>query len=439
MGGAEAADPSLRNGTLSECRHNQNNFPHSTTHGPDLRIRNVRLRLAANLPLYQTSSSAKSAFRARGRFDPRLEMKLRAWLIMTMVFIAYLMLFLPHLVAEETPISASTPAEQLSIPLADQIKIKESETKEAASSANPMMMGGPGGGSGMGQGPGYAALWVPQQKVDGTNQQLGTLRQDLNLGFPLWIDGPDRLMLTGGIASLNFLGDRFQLKDSMRTLPDQFWNIRLGLMYMHRFENGWQGMFMANIGSASDQPFQSTREMQLSTIGSLRVPSGERNAWLFSVMYSPTNELRFPIPGVAFQWNPSDAFQMSLGIPFSFRWKPTPDTYWQASYMPLRNINTEFGWKIHDGPVTVFGGFSWANESYFLADRIDSQERLFLYSKNLGGGLKYQLLQRLQLELSGGYAFDRFLFTGNRYQDNSNDRLGLGSGPFGRLAFRLKF
>ena len=55
--------------------------------------------------------------------------------------------------------------------------------------------------------------------------------------------------------------------------------------------------------------------MNVSMNGMLRIPQGEHNAWLFTLMYSPTSQLNFPIPGVAYSWNPSPQFHANIGLP----------------------------------------------------------------------------------------------------------------------------
>ena len=73
----------------------------------------------------------------------------------------------------------------------------------------------------------------------------------------------------------------------------------------------------------------------------LRIPQGEHNAWLFTLTYSPTGELNFPVPGVAFSWNPSPQFHANIGLPLMVMWRPTDDWQFQASYMLIRTIHVK--------------------------------------------------------------------------------------------------
>ena len=86
--------------------------------------------------------------------------------------------------------------------------------------------------------------------------------------------------------------------------------------------------------------------MNLGVNSMLRVPQGEHNAWIFSVSYSPTSELNFPIPGVAFSYNPSPQFHANIGVPFHMTWRPTDDWQFQASYMLIRTIHVKSQYRI---------------------------------------------------------------------------------------------
>jgi hypothetical protein len=83
-------------------------------------------------------------------------------------------------------------------------------------------------------------------------------------------------------------------------------------------------MLMFDIESASDEPFQSSREIKYTMGGFYRKPAKNgRDSWMFGAIYSPTGWPDFPIPLLAYQWNPSDSFHLSIGLPLSMNWKPT--------------------------------------------------------------------------------------------------------------------
>ena len=56
-------------------------------------------------------------------------------------------------------------------------------------------------------------------------------------------------------------------------------------------------------------------------------------------MYSPTSELPFPIPGVAYVWQPADNFRMNIGVPFMVMYRPVDDLTLDFSYMLVRTVH----------------------------------------------------------------------------------------------------
>ena len=57
----------------------------------------------------------------------------------------------------------------------------------------------------------------------------------------------------------------------------------------------------------------------------------------------------------------------------------------------------------------------------------------------LSTGVRTPLFQKLTVDLSTGYMFDRFYFTGQDYNDRNHDRLNIGSGVYAALEASLRF
>jgi hypothetical protein len=283
----------------------------------------------------------------------------------------------------------------------------------------------------------YRLTWMPDASVSGQNTKLASWRNDLSAFFPFWQDGPDAVS-----GSVRVRGEFFHtdavLPDTGRPFPDELWNINFGANYRHLFDNGWVGGVGVSVGSASDKPFHGIDEMTLGVHTFLRIPSGEHNAWLFSLAYSPTSELHIPIPGVAYIWQPSEQFRMNIGLPFQLWYRPIDDLTLDFSYMLLRTVHAKATYRLLPD-VFVHGGFDWSNESFFLADREDRNDRFFSYDKRLSGGVLFRLTPKASLDLSGGYVFDRFYFEGQNYSDRNRDRIDVGNGPFVSGQFLLRW
>lgn len=285
-------------------------------------------------------------------------------------------------------------------------------------------MGGPGLNT-----PGYAATWYPGSSTSLAATELELIRQNLSGAIPVYKTEEDTLLLTGGVRNTSFYTTA-QLPDTQRAFPDELWNINLGLMYLHKFGNGWSSGLNTTFGSASDKPFHSLHELNLSFLGFLQVPAqNERDAWLFSLMYSPVGNLAFPIPGLAYAWKPSEELQASLGLPFSLMWKPAENLTFNAFYVPLTNINARATLRLTPA-ASLYAGYEWLNEAYFLADRAARDDRFLALEQRLIGGLRWDVWAHGALDVNAGYAFDRYYGEGENQFSDLRDRIDVGSGPF---------
>jgi hypothetical protein len=283
----------------------------------------------------------------------------------------------------------------------------------------------------------YRITWFPEQPVKGQPTNLGEERQDLSAMYPLWQNGCNELS-----ATLHVRNELYQtgaiLPTTGRPFPDDLWDVRLGAMYRHLFDNGWVAGGGFNVGSASDKPFHGFDEMTVGVNAFLRIPQGEHNAWLFSIAYSPTGELSFPIPGVAFLWQPADNLRLNIGLPFAVMYRPVDDVTLDFSYMLLTTVHARATWRLCKA-LRVYTGYDATNEAYFLADRQDVHDRFFYYDQHVSAGLQYFLARQALLDLSAGYSFNRFFFEGQHSSDKDRNRVDVEDGPFLSLRFEWRF
>ena len=299
--------------------------------------------------------------------------------------------------------------------------------------------GGPGGG-GMGPGgggaPGYQVTWSPARAVRDTAHDLAILRQSLSLGAPLWTNGSDMLMANVRVANMA-IDTGASLPDSGLAMPDELWSVNVGLNYMKALENGWMVGTMVGVGSASDRPFHSIREMTFNLMGFLMMPArNERDMWRFSLMYMYGGPANFPIPGVAYVWRKSDDLTITLGLPLSVDWRPRDDLSFSLMYVPLNNVTARATWTASE-QLSAFTGYEILNESFFLADRADSQDRFFSVEQRLASGVVWSLGPNAAVELNGGYSFGRYFAQGTNQWASLTDRLDVRPGPFAGLSLRL--
>jgi hypothetical protein len=284
----------------------------------------------------------------------------------------------------------------------------------------------------------YRATWFPDSSVSGQPGRLGYVDESLSVSVPVWQDLIDEITASISVRDESFHTGGLILPDSHIPFPDELWNIRIGAGYRHVFENGWIAGGNVNFGSASDKPFHSLDEMFVGVNAFLRIPQGEHNAWLFTLNYSPTGELPFPIPGIAFIWCPSPAFQAHIGLPFALMYRPTEDLSFEFSYMLLRTIHARANYRL--GPtMRAYIGFDWSNESYFLAERTDNNDRFYYLDMRLTTGMQFLLPRHILLDVSGGYVFERSYFQAHSSNQSNFDRLDVNPGPLIGLRAGIRF
>jgi hypothetical protein len=309
----------------------------------------------------------------------------------------------------------------------------EPDPAPRAAPGNPFGDDGPGG-------PFYRAEWYPQRPVIGQASDFGMVRQQLNLGAPVWRDRDAGHMLIGNVRVRHTQFDTAAvLPESGRAFPGELWNVSFGATYIHKLENGWTAGGSLQIGSASDKPFNGIREMTLGGIAFLRVPAHrDPDTWTFGLAYFPNGQINFPLPSVAYDWNPTDRLRVSIGLPFAVRWQPTDEWLVQIRYRPLTQVDARVSWTPHER-VTAFGGFEWTNEGYFLAGRPNRDDRFFGFEKRLFAGVTVYPHKRIGVEASTGYAFDRVYGTGQTRRTAEDRGVEIGPGAFLALAVRGRF
>jgi hypothetical protein len=274
----------------------------------------------------------------------------------------------------------------------------------------------------------YQDRFFPEADVHGQTTSLGWLTQDLSASTPIWSGDKSVVSLNAGVRNQVFQGAAV-LPSSGTPIPDTLWDIRLGIGYQQTFANDWTMGLSANVVSASDKPFDGTDEIKFGLQGMLRIPVREHDAWILSLTYSPTSQLPFPIPGVAYQWVPSPQFQMLIGLPTVVLYRPTEDLSFTLMWVPITNVRARASYRLMPG-LHVYLAYEAANDSYYLSDRTDDQDRLSEYDQRVSGGLKYSPARWFSADVFAGYSFDRYFDMGHSYGDRNGNRFDLSDAPF---------
>ena len=212
-----------------------------------------------------------------------------------------------------------------------------------------------------------------------------------------------------------------QISNGGPTVPQSLWTEQSGVQYARQMDGGRAWGASARVGSDSDRLFNSIHETALSLSVDAKVPSGERNAWMFFLNYS--NNRYFlsgvPIPGVGYQFQTeSGRLRGIVGFPFAaLFWTPAPRWDARLSVFGPRRINADAGYRIA-GPLRLHGGFDWGGQTWLRAGRADNADTLNFERKRLYAGIEAPLPLRLMLDLSGGRQFDQLFYEDHAFSPN---------------------
>lgn len=280
----------------------------------------------------------------------------------------------------------------------------------------------------------YQITPYSKEEVEGQGKAFQSTSHSAFLSAPLRQD-PDHEWTLIGSLRLKENDTSALLPDTSESFPERLWNIRLGSQLRRRFSNGWIGGGWITVGSASDQPFESEAEVMAQATFFARIPSADRNAWLIYLNYSRYREFLpyLPIPGLAYWYEPSSQVRLIAGIPFSFaEWKPTENLSLELFYFLVRTVHGKVIYRVRSD-WRMYGSFVWRNEYHFRYDRKKNEDRLSYYEKKCMVGMEWNFSGGPFLDLAGGYAFDRFYFEGEGYDDRDKNRLNLENGFFAQM------
>jgi hypothetical protein len=286
----------------------------------------------------------------------------------------------------------------------------------------------------------YRFTFYPDREVEDQNTDFGLSEHRVTLFLPVYQDAANEWGLSGRVRFQD-IDTSARFPEAGGRFPSELWEASATASYRHKFDNGWIAGVALTAGSASDKPFHSVDELFYRGALMLRVPQGERNAWIFSILYASDQDifdLNVPVPGIAYVWNPSDRFNIVIGVPFSsIQFKPVETLTLEAQYFPERRVRARATWEIFR-PLRAYVDFDWDHDKWFRSDRDDKDDMIFYYEKRLTAGVRFDL-RNVGFEVSGGWAFDRFYFEGESYSDRKDNRISVEDGPFivGRISVRF--
>ena len=286
----------------------------------------------------------------------------------------------------------------------------------------------------------YRARGFFQAGVDGQQAEMCYVDHLLTAAVPIHQDEQTAWTADLTVGALHSDTDG-RLPATRDAFPPALWDVRVGLSHRRRLSEAWTLGLRAEVGSPSDRPFASGSETVVAATGTLRWDTGESTAWAFLLNWTNDREfLRYaPLPGVAWLYEPSDDLSVMAGVPMSSaRWRPAPRLTLEGTYLLLRTVHAKVSYELAK-PLSVYAAFDMENRRYLRHDRADDDDRLAYYAKRVAGGVRWRITRYTVVDVSGGWAFDRFFFEGEDYDDRGRNRLDLADGAFLALTCRLRF
>ena len=119
-------------------------------------------------------------------------------------------------------------------------------------------------------------------------------------------------------------------------------------------------------------------------------------------------------------------------MPSSVTYRPTERLTLQAAWRPLTNIDVTATQLLSDG-WSLKGGYRTQTDTFFLSERANDDERLFLFDQRLFVGVGRDLFPHARLEVSGAYLFDRRVFQAENFAGSRSDGFGIEPGFLGTV------
>ncbi|WP_373649995.1 MULTISPECIES: hypothetical protein [unclassified Schlesneria] len=282
--------------------------------------------------------------------------------------------------------------------------------------------------------------WYPEQNTDQPGTTLSMLRTDLQGAVPVYSKGANTFLLTGDVETTH-VNTNAILPNTMRQFPQDLFNIAIGGNYYRQFEGGNIGGIVFDVGTATDKPFQSSRDALVSGTAFLLMPQDETGSWFVGVNASTNSQVLagLPIPGGGYFYHPNDEFQAIMGFPFSvFSWKPAKD--WQMQYV-WAFLTTMHARTVYQPSSRwqAYSGFDWTNENWRLSQRVNEDSHFFYYEKRLVTGMVWWVQPNVGLDVATGWAFDRYFSEIDGFELKGIDTVEIDNGIFVSARIDVRF
>lgn len=277
----------------------------------------------------------------------------------------------------------------------------------------------------------YSGLF--HDKSDFPNERASTSLQEASLTVPVYQTKEEAI-------SLSVSGSELSVRPAENGYSELY-NIEFGVGYTKALDEKRMWSVSARYGSASDKPFKDATVSTLGVTAFYSYPSDDTSRWLLLVDYSNNRPIlnNIPLPGFAYFYYPSKEFRGVFGIPFmALNWNYTEKWGFEFFTVIPWIFKTAINYKINEF-ATVYTGFNFSQETYFLFGRENNKDRLFYDEKKVFIGAKSPLSKNISAELEAGHAFDRAFFIDEEYTTNPDHPVDIGNAYYGKITLRFLF
>src|SRR5262249_29069432 len=286
---------------------------------------------------------------------------------------------------------------------------------------------------------GVGATWEPPRPVAAQPSTLSLFDLHVGLTVPVQHSAEQGVFCVASVRAL-FADGAARLPDDRVPFPDSLWDMQAGGAYVRRLGDGQSLGVCLSAGSASDRPFHSRHEAIVSAFAFWRTEPMAGHAWIFYVVSVTNGQVgrNVPIPGVAYEFQ-TEQLKGVVGLPFlNVVYRPLDALELNLDYAAITDVRCRANVLVTEG-VKLFGGFDWDSERWFRAGAPDHREETYWYARRLEGGATWAEWAHVQLQVAGGYAFDRYFLEDRGFSLGGRNHIGLAAGPFVRLQIELRF
>jgi hypothetical protein len=273
------------------------------------------------------------------------------------------------------------------------------------------------------------------KSANGTNE-TSLRRTGAIISYPFFLNEKDVFSVAFASQTLRIDSDA-KLPVDGRRVDARWTNQSVGFSFAREMDGGRYWGAGINIGSASDQPFESQDVNTLSSTLSYSVPESETAHWMYLINYSNNRPILngIPLPGIAYTMTPSKTFRGTFGIPFvNIKWEYAPNWILSSMVVGIWKAKIEQAYSIM-GPIQVYTALDFDQQVFIRKDRRTDDVRFFADEKKALIGFRSPLNKNIMADLSAGQAFGRALFEVSSYSDRDDNKVDLGDVSF--VAFSL--